>query len=85
MLGTERDGAVGGTSCHLQALILGRDAYAAVRLQGLKSFEMFVLNPGIARGGDALGQRGTAGWKTWYAAKILTENYMLRLEVAVSV
>lgn len=66
-------------------LILGRNAYAAVRLQGRNSFEMFVLNPGKARGGDPIGQRGTSGWKTWYAAKILTENYMVRAEVAVAV
>jgi len=82
------DGGVGGGTDGADVypvIILGRDAYAAVRLQGMQSFEMFVLNPGSARGGDPLGQRGTAGWKTWYAAKILTENYMLRLEVAVSV
>ncbi len=61
-------------------IIVGRDAYAAVRLQGRKAFSLMVLNPGKARGGDPLGQRGTAGWKTWYAAAIVTEGYMVRIE-----
>lgn len=65
-------------------VIVGQDAYAAVRLQHYSTFEMFVMNPGVARGGDPLGQRGTVGWKTWYACKILTENYMHRLEVGVT-
>jgi N4-gp56 family major capsid protein len=63
-------------------IIVGRDAYAAVRLQGHGSFKMYVMNPGVARGGDTLGQRGSIGWKTWYTSAILTENYMARLEVA---
>ena len=78
--------AAGIDACDVYPLIiLGRDAYGAVRLQGKGTFEMYVLNPGVARGGDPIGQRGTAGWKTWYAAKILTENYLVRLEVAASV
>lgn len=65
-------------------IIVGRDAYAVVRLQGSQSFKMYVQNPGISRGGDILGQRGQIGWKTWYASAILNENYMARLEVAAT-
>jgi N4-gp56 family major capsid protein len=61
-------------------LIFGKDAYAVVRLQSFKSFRVMVLNPGVPRGGDELGQRGSVGWKTWYAAAILNEQWLVRIE-----
>ena len=42
-----------------------------------------VLNPNVPRGGDPLGQRGSAGWKASHAAVILNDAWMHRLEVAV--
>ncbi len=63
-------------------IVVARDAYATVRLQGYESFSLYVLNPGTARGNDPIGQRGTSGWKTWYACAILTEGYMVRIETA---
>jgi N4-gp56 family major capsid protein len=63
-----------------QMVILGQDAFGTVPLKGKNSIASFVLNPGQARAGDPLGQRGSVGWKTWWAALITNQAWMLRLE-----
>jgi len=63
-------------------IIVGRDAYGVVRLQGRQAVSMYVLNPNVARGGDPIGQRGSVGWKTYYSAVILADPWMAVLEVA---
>ena len=61
-------------------IIVARDAYGIVRLQGRKAFRIMVLNPDTPRGGDELGQRGSVSWKAWYAAVILNEQWLVRIE-----
>jgi len=63
-------------------LIVARDAYAVVRLQGRQAAKVMVLNPNKPRGGDPLGQKGTVSWKTYYTAAILNEEWIARLECA---
>lgn len=65
-------------------LFLGREAFGCVPLKGAGAITPMVLNPGTPRGGDPLGQRGTVGWKTYFAAVILNQAWMTRLEVAVT-
>jgi N4-gp56 family major capsid protein len=64
-------------------LILARDAFGVVRLQGKEAVQVMVLNAGTPRGGDELAQRGSVGWKTYYAAVRLNEAWMARLECGV--
>lgn len=63
-------------------VIFGQDAYGTVRLQGMDAAKVYVLNPGVARGGDELAQRGSVGWKMMSAAAILNQAWMVRYEVA---
>jgi N4-gp56 family major capsid protein len=65
-------------------LFVARDAYGVVALKGKFAVEMKVLNPGIPRGGDPLGQRGSQGWKTMQGAVILNDAWLARLESAVT-
>lgn len=65
-------------------VIVGKEAYAQTALRGANAMTPMVLNPGVPRGGDPLGQRGTVGWKTFYNALRLNETWMYRLEVPVS-
>lgn len=63
-------------------LIIAKDAYGVVRLQGPRAVEMYILQPGQARGGDELGQRGSVGWKVpGYAVRILNDEFIWRYEV----
>ena len=64
-------------------LVVARDAYACVRLQGRQAVNIAVLNP-TPRGGDPLGQKGSVGWKTWFAAAILNEQWIARIECAAT-
>lgn len=74
-----------GVSADVYPVIyLGRDAFATVALRGKFAIEPKVLNPGIPRGGDPLGQRGSQGWKTMQTALILNDAWMARLECAVT-
>jgi N4-gp56 family major capsid protein len=66
------------------SVILAEDAFAVTPLAGMTSAAMAVTNPKMGTPGDELGQRGSVAWKMWYAAKILNDNWMVRLEHAVT-
>jgi N4-gp56 family major capsid protein len=63
-------------------LFLGKDAFANVPLKGANAMTPMVLNPGKISDSDKLGQRGHVGWKTYYAAVILNDAWLIRAEVA---
>lgn len=65
-------------------LYLGMDAFGVVPLKGSRSMTPMVLNPGTPSKSDPMGQRGYVSWKTYFAALILNENWMARLETAVT-
>lgn len=65
-------------------LYFGQDAFAQVPLKGKEAIVPMVLNPGTPSKSDPMGQRGYVSWKTWYAAVILNDLWMARLEVAVT-
>lgn len=73
-----------GTNADVYPVIyLAQHAIGVVPLKGKKSITPMVLNPNTPRGGDQLGQRGSVGWKTMYAAVILNDAWMHRVECAV--
>jgi N4-gp56 family major capsid protein len=86
-------GAYGGTVLSSNAsaadvypiLYFGQDAFAQVPLKGEEAIVPMVLNPGKPSKSDPMAQRGYVSWKAWYAAVILNDLWMARLEVAVSV
>lgn len=65
-------------------LFLAKEAYGNVPLRGLGSVEPTIIPVSQKDKSDPLGQRGYAGWKTWFVAKILNDGWMLRLECAVT-
>ncbi|MGH9893756.1 MAG: N4-gp56 family major capsid protein [bacterium] len=64
--------------------LLARDAFGVVALKGKNSIVPMVVNAKPAHG-NPLGQSGTVGWKTWFAAHILNDAWMTRIEVAATV
>lgn len=64
-------------------LILGAEAYGVSRISG-ESLRNIVKPLGSAGTADPLEQRGTTGWKATFVAKILNDDFMVRLEHAVS-
>ncbi len=71
----------GASSDVYPILIFGKDAYGIVPLAGKESVETIIRNP-KADSNDPLAQRGSVGWKTWTAAVILNDLWMLRVECA---
>jgi len=63
-------------------IIISADAFATVPLKGNNAITPMVLNPGIPREGDPMGQRGYVSWKTYWAGLILNQNWMVRIETA---
>ena len=71
-------------------LFLGRDAFGCIALRGVKQGKKVmgvpvrpaVLQPGVPRGGDPIGQRGSIGWSMWFACVVLNDTWLRRLEVA---
>lgn len=78
-------GMLGGTAGHVyQIVVVAKEAYGLCPLKGAGAIHPMVLNPGVPRGGDPLGQKGTIGWKTWFNAVRLNELWMVRIECLVS-
>lgn len=72
----------GAVACDVYPIVVvARDAYAIVRLQGMSAVSVYVGNP-KSTGSDPLAQRGYVGWKTWYASAILNDLWLCRYEVA---
>jgi len=64
-------------------IVVARDGYAIVPLQGEKSITPAVRNPAPVIG-DELGQRGFVSWKTYQACVILNQLWVARVEVAAT-
>ena len=65
-------------------MIIGKDAYGVVDVEGSAKPEMIVKQLGSAGTDDPLNQRASAGWKSMFCAKRLQELAMARIEVAAS-
>lgn len=64
-------------------LILAANAYGVTRIAG-KALQTITHPLGSAGTADPLDQRSTHGWKGYFVAKILNDNWMVRLEHAVT-
>lgn len=74
-----------GTNADVYPIIyIAADCAAVTPLKGATALTPFVKNPGESREGDQLGQRGWIGWKTYFAALILNQLWVARLECAVA-
>ena len=60
-------------------LFLGDDAYGTTKISG-GGLQHIVKPLGSGGSSDPLDQRATVGWKAFKAAKILVEQYMVRVE-----
>jgi N4-gp56 family major capsid protein len=64
-------------------LILAKNAFGVVPLQK-KSIQSIIKQLGSAGADDPLNQRSTVGWKTATVAKILNDDFMVRIEHGVT-
>lgn len=61
-------------------LYMARHAVGTVPLKGAGSMNPTIINPGQLDKSDPLGQRGIVGWKMYFAALILNEAWINRVE-----
>jgi len=74
-----------GTSADVYPIIIfGDDAYGSTALAGKKDVELHIHPANQSSQANPLGQKGTIGFKTWFAAMILNQNWIVRLETAVT-
>ena len=75
----------GGSNADVYPVVyISKNCYGAVPLKGAGSMNPSVINPGTISPADPLGQRGYVGWKMYFAALILNEAWMARVEVGVT-
>lgn len=73
-----------GTASDVYPVIfMGQDCFAQVPLKGSEAIMPMVVNA-KPTDSDPMAQRNYVSWKTWFAAVILNDLWMCRLEVAVS-
>jgi len=65
-------------------VIVARDSYAIVPLQGKEAIHIAVQQPDKVDKSDPLGQRGFVSWKTYQTGTILQHLWVARLEVAAT-
>lgn len=65
-------------------IIVARDAYAIVPLQGFGSVDIAVVNPGKKTKDDPLGQIGFVSWGMYQTGAILNQTWVARLECAAT-
>lgn len=74
-----------GTSADVYpVVVVAKEAYGLVPLKGSGAIKPTVLNPGSPSKSDPLAQRGYVGWKAYFAALILNETWMIRIECAAT-
>ena len=67
------------------AMIIGKDAYGVVDIEGSARKPEIIIKPlGSSGTEDPLNQRGTQGWKALFTAVRLNELAMVRIECAVT-
>ncbi len=77
--------STGGSNVDVYPVIyVAKNAYGTVPLKGAGSMNPTVINPGTISKSDPLGQRGYVGWKMYYAALILNQAWISRVEVGVT-
>ena len=77
--------SAGGSAADVYPILyFGKEAYGTVALRDQGAVVPTIIPVGMKTKDDPLGQRGYVGWKTYFAAKILNEQWMARLEVAVT-
>lgn len=81
--GTTMISTTGSSADIYPVIYLAPDAFGIVPLKGANAMKPMVLNPNVPRGGDPLAQRGSVAWKTYFAAVILNQAWMARVECAV--
>lgn len=64
-------------------LILGKDAYGVTEVEG-GGLQTIIKQLGSAGSSDPLDQRSTSGWKALHTAKILVDEYLVRIESLAS-
>ena len=64
--------------------IVAADAFGVINLTGYGAGKMMYVPVGEATKSDPLAQRGSIGYKVWHAAKILNEDFVVRIESACS-
>lgn len=79
--GMENDGANVNV---YPVIICGKNSYGAVALKGPGSMSPHVINPDQRTKSDPLGQRGHVAWKMYFAALILNQAWIQRIEVGVT-
>lgn len=71
------EGAAANLPVHV-TLVIGKDAYGVTDPKA--NLETIVKALGSAGSADPLNQRGTMGWKCHHLAKILVDEFMVRIE-----
>jgi N4-gp56 family major capsid protein len=74
-----------GSTCDVYPVVyVSKNSYGAVALKGAGSMAPAVMNPDSRDKSDPLGQRGFVAWKMYFAALILNEAWIQRVEVGVT-
>lgn len=74
-----------GTSADVYPILyFGQDAFGNVPLKGKEAVTPVIKPIGSGGTTDPLDQRGTVGWKTYFAAVILNQSWMARHEVGAT-
>lgn len=79
-----KEGAGASSADVYCSMIIGKDAYGVIDIEGSSKPETIIKAAGSAGTADPLNQRSTAGWVAMFTAKRLNELAMVRLETGAT-
>lgn len=82
--GTEMVSTTGTSADVYPLIVFAKESFGSVPLKGMGAVEPTIIPVGQKTKDDPLGQRGFAGWKTWFVCKVLNEAWMDRIECAAT-
>jgi N4-gp56 family major capsid protein len=77
--------STGGANADVYPIIIfGKEAFGTTPLKGSEAARVYVHNPDQSDKADPIAQRGFVGWKAYFAALILNQAWLIRMEVAAT-
>ena len=77
--------STGGSKADVYCVpVVGKDAFGVIDHTGYGNGKMYYVPVGEPSKGDPLAQKGSVGYKVWHAAKLLNDDFVVRIECAAT-
>lgn len=81
---TNNEVTVSSTVTVYETYVFGKNAYGILNLAGQPEKRIIVKNPGAGDTSNALDMYSTIGWKSYFVAKVLNANWIIKIQTGAT-